>query len=479
MPSPARLFLPLALLLSGGCAVTPQAGEGSLQSAAEAVLAPFPSTYRPLPSSPTLIRGARLLVGDGTGLERGDVLMREGKIAAVGASLEAPPGTVVIDAAGRWVTPGIIDAHSHLGVYPNPSVQAHLDGNEATAPNTAEVWAEHSVWPQDPGFSAALAGGVTSMVILPGSANLFGGRSVTLKNVPARTVQDMKFPGAPYGLKMACGENPKRVYGSKNRSPASRMGNVAGYRSAWIEAARYVADWDKYEQRKESGEAKGGSAAGQRNDPPKRDLRLETLAGVLKGEIIVHNHCYRADEMAVMIDVAREFGYRIGTFHHAVESYKIADLLAEEGICSAMWADWWGFKLESLDGIRENVAMVDAAGACAVVHSDSEIGIQRLNQETAKAVAAGRRMGLDISPERAVTWITRNPALSAGILDQVGTLEVGKMADLVLWSDDPFSVYTLADQVYIDGALVFDRQDPARQPVGDFVLGHVSTEVRP
>jgi imidazolonepropionase-like amidohydrolase len=405
--------------------------------------------------------------------------MREGKIAAVGASLEAPPGTLVIDAAGRWVTPGIIDAHSHLGVYPNPSVQPHSDGNEATAPNTAEVWAEHSVWPQDPGFSAALAGGVTSMVILPGSANLFGGRSVTLKNVPARTVQDMKFPGAPYGLKMACGENPKRVYGSKNRSPATRMGNVAGYRSAWIEAARYVADWDKYEQRKESGEAKGGSAAGQRNDPPKRDLRLETLAGVLKGEIIVHNHCYRADEMAVMIDVAREFGYRIGTFHHAVESYKIADLLAEEGICSAMWADWWGFKLESLDGIRENVAMVDAAGACAVVHSDSEIGIQRLNQETAKAVAAGRRMGLDISPERAVTWITRNPALSAGILDQVGTLEVGKMADLVLWSDDPFSVYTLADQVYIDGALVFDRQDPARQPVSDFALGHVSTEVRP
>ncbi|MGA1578865.1 MAG: amidohydrolase, partial [Steroidobacteraceae bacterium] len=437
MPSPARLFLPLALLLSGGCAVTPQAGEGSLQPAAETVLTPFPSTYRPLPSSPTLIRGARLLVGDGTGLERGDVLMREGKIAAVGASLEAPPGTVVIDAAGRWVTPGIIDAHSHLGVYPNPSVQAHLDGNEATAPNTAEVWAEHSVWPQDPGFSAALAGGVTSMVILPGSANLFGGRSVTLKNVPARTVQDMKFPGAPYGLKMACGENPKRVYGSKNRSPATRMGNVAGYRSAWIEAARYVADWDKYEQRKESGEAKGGSAAGQRNDPPKRDLRLETLAGVLNGEIIVHNHCYRADEMAVMIDVAREFGYRIGTFHHAVESYKIADLLAEEGICSAMWADWWGFKLESLDGIRENVAMVDAAGACAVVHSDSEIGIQRLNQETAKAMAAGRRMGLEISPERAVTWITRNPALSAGILDQVGTLEVGKMADLVLWSDDP------------------------------------------
>ena len=183
--------------------------------------------------------------------------------------------------------------------------------------------------------------------------------------------------------------------------------------------------------------------------------------------------------MAVMIDVAREFGYRIGTFHHAVESYKIADLLAKEGICSAMWADWWGFKMESLDGIRENVAMVDAAGACAVVHSDSEIGIQRLNQETAKAMAAGRRMGLDISHERAITWITRNAALSAGILDQVGTLEAGKMADVVLWSDDPFSVYSLADQVYIDGALVFDRQDPARQPVSDFALGHVSTEVRP
>ena len=477
MPRRPSLLLPFALLLSSGCAVTPPAAEESPAAVAEAV--PFPSTYRPLPSSPTLIRGARLLIGDGTGLERGDILMREGRIAEVGAGLEAPPGAVIIDAAGRWVTPGIIDAHSHLGVYPNPSVQAHSDGNEATAPNTAEVWAEHSVWPQDPGFAAALAGGVTSMIILPGSANLFGGRSVTLKNVPARTVQAMKFPGAPYGLKMACGENPKRVYGSKNRSPATRMGNVAGYRSAWIEAAKYLADWDQYEQREESGETKGGSAGGQRNDPPKRDLRLETLAGVLKGEIIVHNHCYRADEMAVMIDVAREFGYRIGTFHHAVESYKIADLLAEEGICSAMWADWWGFKLESLDGIRENVAMVDAAGACAIVHSDSEIGIQRLNQETAKAMAAGRRMGLDISPELAVTWITRNAALSAGVLDQVGTLETGKMADVVLWSGDPFSVYALADQVYIDGALVFDRQDPARQPVSDFALGHVSTEVRP
>src|SRR5690606_28212693 len=205
-------------------------------------------------------------------------------------------------------------------VYPSPGVLAHADGNEISAPNTAEVWAEHSVWPQDPGFVTALQGGITALQILPGSANLFGGRSVTVKNVPGRSVQHMKFPGAPYGLKMACGENPKRVYGSKGSAPSTRMGNVAGYRQAWIAAEEYR---DKFE--KSDGENGDGEA-------PTRDLQLETLAGVLDGEILVHNHCYRADEMAVMIDVAKEFGYRIAAFHHAVEAYKIPDLLAENDI---------------------------------------------------------------------------------------------------------------------------------------------------
>lgn len=417
---------------------------------------PFASRYEPLPSEPTLLKGATVLTGTGERLDNADVAMHGGRIVAVGQGLDAG-GMAVVDASGKWITPGVIDAHSHLGVYPSPSVDAHSDGNEISAPNTAEVWAEHSVWTQDPGFVAALAGGVTSMQILPGSANLFGGRGVTLKNIPGQSVQKMKFPGAPHSLKMACGENPKRVYGSRGVAPTTRMGNVAGYRSAWIDA-------DDYRSKIEAAERGQGEA-------PKRDLKLETLAGVLDGEILVHNHCYRADEMAVMFDIAEEFGYRISSFHHAVEAYKVPELLREHGTCAAIWADWYGFKMEAFDGIRESAAILDQAGTCTVMHSDSDIGIQRLNQESAKVIGAAARVGIDIPPERAVRWFTSNPARALGIDDVTGTLEPGMMADVTVWSGNPFSVYTLADKVYIDGALVYDRQNPAINPVTDFTLG--------
>jgi len=207
----------------------------------------FPSTYQPLPSRPTAFTGATVLTATGQQIENGVIFVSGGKISAVGGpDTPIPADVAVIDARGKWITPGVIDAHSHLGVYPSPGVQARSDGNEATDPNTAQVWAEHSVWPQDPGFNRARAGGVTTLQILPGSANLFGGRSVTLKNVPALTMQGMKFPDAPYGLKMACGENPKRVYGGKSRSPSTAMGNVYGYRKAWIDAADYARKWDDY-----------------------------------------------------------------------------------------------------------------------------------------------------------------------------------------------------------------------------------------
>ena len=377
----------------------------------------------------------------------------------------------VIDAEGRWVTPGLIDVHSHLGVYASPGIKAHSDGNEATAPVTAQVWAEHSVWPQDPGFNRAREGGVTALQVLPGSANLIGGRGVTLKNVPATSYQGMKFPAAPHGLKMACGENPKRVYGEKGQTPSTRMGNVAGYRAQWIEARRYIQDWEEYEKKK-NGKKNDKNGQYGISGPPKRDLRLETLVAVLKGEILVHMHCYRADEMMTVLDMADEFGYRISAFHHGVEAYKIAGELAENGVCGALWADWWGFKAEAYDGIQENIAIVDRPeGGCAIVHSDSEEGIQRLNQEAAKAMTRGRRAGMDIAPEHAIRWITANPAKSMGILDQTGTLEPGKMADVVIWNGNPFSVYAKADQVFVDGALLYDRNDPARQPVSDFELG--------
>jgi imidazolonepropionase-like amidohydrolase len=461
------------LLLAGaaGCATAaPQPAGAPTASGAAATPArteSFPSTYRPFPSEPTLIRGGTVMTATGQVIPNGQVLIVDGRIAAVGATVSAPAGARVIEAAGRFVTPGLIDTHSHLGVYASPGVDAHSDGNEMTDPVTAQVWAEHSIWPQDPGFPRALAGGVTTLHVLPGSANLIGGRSVTVRNVPARTMQEMKFPGAPHGMKVACGENPKRVYGQRGRAPSTRMGNVAGYRTAFIRGEDYRRRWDAWEN------------GGRRGDAPGRDLQLETLAGVLRGDILIQNHCYRADEMAMMLDVYREFGIRPRSFHHAVEAYKIADMLAAEEVSASIWADWWGFKMEALDATNANAALVHRAGARAVIHSDDAMGIQRLNQEAAKALAAGREAGIEITDDEALRWITTNAAWSIGLQDEVGSLEAGKRGDVVIWSGHPFSVYSRAEQVFVDGALLFDRNDPNRQYLTDFELGIFSGRQAP
>lgn len=445
------LLAATATVALAACATTEGSGDSAKSASAyDYPDTPYPSTYQPYPGAPTALVGATVYDGAGGRIDNGTVLFAEGKVVGVGgADLAIPAGYTRVDGTGKFVTPGVIDIHSHLGDYPTPSVDAHSDGNEATAPTTPEVWAEHSVWPQDPGFTRALAnGGVTSLQILPGSANLMGGRSVTLKNVPSRTVQGMKFPGAPYGLKMACGENPKRVYGSKGRAPSTRMGNFAVNRQTWIDAHEY--------------------AAGDRDE---RDLGKETLAGVLDGEILIHNHCYRADEMALVMDMGKEMGYRVTAFHHAVEAYKIGDLLRENDVCSAIWSDWYGFKMEAYDGIPENAALLYQAGACVVIHSDSENGIQRLNQDAAKAQAAGARMGIQIPDAEVVGWFTLNAAKAMGIDDVTGSLAAGKMADVVLWNGDPLSVYSRPEKVWIDGALMFDANDPQRRPVSDFELG--------
>jgi imidazolonepropionase-like amidohydrolase len=461
-----RRFLPiLALaLVAAGCAsaagaraaggtraTTPAQDPGSSGERPQ-----YASTYQRHANPAVVIRNATIMTAAGEEIAGGSILLRDGRIVAVGATVEAPADAVVVDGTGKWVTPGIIDTHSHLGVYAAPSTQAESDGNEATNPVTAEVWAEHSFWPQDPQIPLAIAGGVTTIQALPGSANLVGGRSAVLKLVPGRTVQEMKFPGARYGLKMACGENPKRVY--RTRGPSTRMGNMAGYRAAFIQAEQYRRRWDKWN-------------TDHQGDAPQRDLKLESLAEVLRGNIFVQNHCYRADEMAQMLDLGREFGFKIRSFHHAVEAYKIADVLAREGTAVSIWADWWGFKEEAMDGIHENAALVQQAGARPVIHSDSESGIQRLNQEAAKGMYYGRRAGIQITRDQALRWVTANPAWVLGLDSIVGTLEAGKMADVVVWSADPFSVYARALQVYNDGWLVYDRNDPAHQPTTDFSVG--------
>jgi len=334
-------------------------------------------------------------------VEKGWLRIEGGVIAGMGA-LPAPApqtGDTVIDGNGRYLTPGFIDTHSHLGVYPSPHVWAHADGNEMTNPITAGVRAEEAFWPQDPGIQRAVHGGVTTIQVLPGSGNLMGGRGVVLKLHPSRETRAMRFPGAFDALKMACGENPKRVYGKGKRSmPMSRMGNIYLMRKQWVNARRYKNKWAHWRKNKTKIE-KGETVPVL---PPKRDLVLETLTKVLEGRINVHIHCYRADEMLLQLKLAKEFGYKVRSFHHAVEAYKIRDVLAKESVSVSTWADWWGFKIEAYDGIEQNLALLTESGVRAVLHTDSSEGIQRMNQEAAKAYWAGRHSGVKLSENDAI-----------------------------------------------------------------------------
>jgi imidazolonepropionase-like amidohydrolase len=423
------------------------------------------SRYQPLPRVDTLLAGATVLDGGGARIEEGDVLMQGGRIVAVGKAL--PHGAArVVDARGRWITPGIIDIHTHYGTYllPQTAVEASVsDVIEDSDPNVADTWIEHAVRPGDPAFSRALASGVTTLQILPGSGALFGGRSVIVKPLPAVTLDQMRFPNAPQGLKMACGGNPASSFGSRGRFPNSRQGEIAGIRAALLDAKRYQADWDDYR-------------AGRKADPPKRDLKLDTLTAAMRGDLPVHLHCYRADDIARWISVLAEFGVHIAAVHHATEAYKIAPLLAEQHVCAAVWPDWWGFKREAEDGIPENAAFVEAAGACAILHSDIPVVGGLLNIEAARAAAAGRRAGLAMPPEKAIRWITSNAAKALQLDSKIGRIAPGMNADVVLWSGDPFSIYSKPDLVFIDGAVAFDRRDPASQRDTDFELGRPQRE---
>jgi imidazolonepropionase-like amidohydrolase len=404
---------------------------------------PYPSTYRPAAAADTLIVGVTVL-----DLPRS--------------------GAKVVESKGRWLTPGIIDVHSHNGTFGLPLTSLDLkssDVSEISDPNAADTWIEHAVNAQDPAFSAALRAGVTTLQILPGSTPLFSGRSVIVKPVAAPDVYAMKFPGAKQGLKMSCGENAKSYFGEKGEAPNSRQGEIAIVRGAFLRAQTYRNEWREY-------------ARGKAKKPPERDLELDTLAAVLDGQIPVHMHCYRASDMSAMLQVAAEFGFRIAVFHHAVEAYKIPAQLRSSGTCIAVWADWWGFKMELLDAIRENAAMVDAAGGCVMMHSDSPILGQRLAIEAAKAASAGRRAGIGLPPEHLIQWVTSTPARVLGLGERIGKVAPGFNADVVIWSGNPFSIYSHADQVFVDGVLVYDRAAPATFPRSDFELGRPEMEAR-
>jgi imidazolonepropionase-like amidohydrolase len=531
-PHLQRLAALLTAILCAACASeSPPAAvsPASPKSLARPILPPPPWHARlsvaegyeaaPPTAPPVLIKNATLMLATGKSITRGSLLLEKGKIAAVReGDIPAPSGAVVIDAAGKFVTPGLIDTHSHIGVYPMPGASAHADGNEMTDPVTPQVQTVDAFWPQDPAIERAVAGGVTTLQALPGSGNLIGGRSVTLKLRPGLSPREMHVRGAPDGLKMACGENPKRVYGTNKRAPMTRMGNVAGQRAAFLKAQRLRDEWARwreaesrriaadmktraeFEAKREEREKKqafckkvedGGDLASRERcskwrdelakpldapDPkeaiktPDRDPAAETLIAAMEGRVLVHVHCYRADDMLAMLALGDEVGFRVRSFHHALEAYKIRRELAARGISTSTWSDWWGFKLEAYDGIPENIALIHEAGGKAVVHSDSSEGIQRLNQEAGKALAAGRAAGIPLTEEDAIQWVTIHAAWSLGIHDRTGSLEVGKDADVVLWSRTPFSVYAAAERVWIDGQLVFDR-DKRGAPWSDFELG--------
>ncbi|MFT4114401.1 amidohydrolase [Silvibacterium sp.] len=372
-------------------------------------------------------------------IEHGSVWIHDGKIAGYGATVSAPTDAVKIDATGKFLTPGIVDPHSHSAL--------SNDVNEATSPVTPSMMMIDAFDNRDKALYQALAGGVTTELLLHGSANMIGGQAVVIKNKFGFSRDQMLFPNAPGSIKFASGENPKRVYGGRGQLPSTRMGNFEVMRQSFEDAKAYMAKWDEYNAKV----AKGDKDV----TPPAKDLKLEALADVLRGKLYVQIHCYRADEFLTEEAIAKEYGYKIRAFHHALEMYKVADQIAPTGTAIATFADWWGYKDEAWDAIPWNAAMSEKAGIRVALKSDSNDHIRRLNQEAGKMIRYG-----GVSEEDALRMITLNPAWIIGVDDKVGSIDTGKDADLVIWNTDPLSTYARAEKVYIDGDLFFDDSLP-------------------
>jgi imidazolonepropionase-like amidohydrolase len=435
----AMFSWPLRLALAALALSLPamaQTGSGSQISGST----PAPTASQtPTPSPDMLIKNGTILTVTHGVIQNGSVLVHNGKIAQIGASIAAPAGATVIDASGKFVMPGVIDCHSHLAL--------DSDVNEATSPITPSMNMLDAFVNTDKGLYQALAGGVTSLLLLHGSANMIGGQAVVIKNKFGLSRDQMLFPNAPRSIKFASGENPKRVYGSRNQLPSTRMGNFEVQREALQQAKEYMRDWDDYNAKVQKGDKEAKA--------PKRDLKLEALSDVLRGKLLVQIHCYRADEFLTEMQMAREFGYHIRAFHHALEAYKVADKIAAEGIAIATWPDWWGFKNEAWDAQPWNAVMSSRHGVRVALKSDSNDVVRRLNQDAGKVIRYG-----GATQEEALKMITLNPAWIIGVDDRVGSLDVGKDADISIWDKDPLSSYAKVDKTIIDGEVYFDSSLP-------------------
>jgi len=386
-----------------------------------------------------LIKNATVMTVTHGNIKNGSIWISGGKIMAVGETITMPYTAQVIDAGGKYVTPGIVDSHSHIAL--------DDDVNEATSPITPHMMMKDAFDYQDKAIYRALAGGVTTSLLLHGSANMIGGQAVVIKHKYGASRDELLFPNAPRSIKFASGENPKRVYGGRDQLPSTRMGNFAVQREALVQAQDYMREWDTYNDKAKRGD--------KDVTPPKRDLKLEALADILRGKLMVQIHCYRADEMLTEMAMAKEFGYKIRAFHHALEAYKVADALAANNIAIATFSDWWGYKQEAWDAIPWNATMSMRKGVRVAIKSDSEDYTRRLNQEAAKTMRYG-----GATEEEALKMITLNPAWIIGVDDRVGSIEVGKDADLVLWDGYPLSTTGVPEKVLIDGDIYFDRTLP-------------------
>jgi imidazolonepropionase-like amidohydrolase len=417
---------------------TPGTQTPAAQQTANATPNEKPSPQLPVFHNDVVIRGGTLLTVTHGKIENGSIYIHNGKIAAIGKNVQAPANATIIDATGEWVMPGIIDSHSHIAL--------DDDVNEATSPVTPAMMMKDAFNYNDKLIYHALAGGVTTSLLLHGSANMIGGQAIVIKHKYGLGRDEMLFPGAPQSIKFASGENPKRVYGSRNQLPSTRMGNFEVMRQAFTEARDYMREWDDYNAKVKKGDKDAR--------PPKTDLKLEALADVLRGKLLVQIHCYRADEFLTEMAIAKEFGYKIRAFHHALEAYKVADKIAANGVAIATWPDWWGFKYEAWDATPWNAVISMHQGVRVALKSDSEDLTRRLNQDAGKIIRYG------VPEDEALKMITLNPAWIIGVDDRVGSLDVGKDADIGIWNSYPLSSTALVDKVLIDGDVFFDRSLP-------------------